>query len=118
MSTRFVRQTTLGLGILYAAIGVLGFVAGEQLGPFGTSPLVSGVHVVVGLIAVWASRARDEVRSAMAALTLVFGALVVAEFVAPQLVAAAPGTTVLHLVTALVAAYLAFGERLPGGAEA
>jgi hypothetical protein len=107
----FVRKTTLGLGVLYAAIGVLGFVAGELIGPFGTSPLVSGVHVVAGLIAVWASRAGDEVGSAMAALALVFGALVVAGFVAPQMVAAAPAMTLLHLATALIAGYLAFNER-------
>ena len=118
MSTAFVRKTALGLGVLYAAIGVLGLVAGEMVGPFGASPLVSGVYLVAGLIAVWASRAGDETRSAMTALALVFGALVVAGFVAPQLIAAAPATILLHAATALIAAYLAFGERLLGGARA
>jgi hypothetical protein len=118
MSIASVRTTALALGVVYAAIGVLGFVAGEMLGPFGASPLVSGVHLVAGLIAIWASRTGDETRSAMAALALVFGALVVASFAAPQLIVAASATTLLHAATALIAAYLAFGERLLGSARA
>ena len=118
MSTGLVRKTALGLGALYAALGVLGFVAAEMVGPFGASPLVSGVYLVAGLIAVWASRVGDETRSAMTALALVFGALFVAGLVAPQVVAAAPATILLHAVTALIAAYLAFGERLLGSGSA
>jgi hypothetical protein len=50
-------------------------------------------------------------RNLMALLAIVFAALVVATFVAPQVALPAAIVTLLHAVTAIVVGYAAFGER-------
>ena len=56
------------------------------------------------------------VRNAMALLAIVFAALVVATFVAPQIALPATIVTLLHAATAIVVGYAAFGERNPSRA--
>jgi hypothetical protein len=53
------------------------------------------------------------IRNAMALLAIVFAALVVATFVAPQVALPATVVTLLHAATAVVIGYAAFGERSP-----
>ena len=53
------------------------------------------------------------IRNAMALLAVVFAALVVVTFVAPQAVLPSTIVTLLHAATAVVVGYAAFGERNP-----
>lgn len=66
MSMLSVRNIALILGVFYAAIGLLGFVPatlenGQLFGLLAVSPVNNLVHLVTGLVAIWASQmARDS----------------------------------------------------------
>ena len=117
------RQIVLGIGILYAAIGLLGFVPGATVatgqagqvllfGWLGTSAALGAVHLVLGLIALLASQARVAPRQPLLGLAAAFALLVGGSLVAP--VATALGLngadTVLHLVSLLATAGLGLAE--------
>ena len=115
MAITFNRRTiALGLGLVYTAIGAIALVPGAgiagQLGPFG--PLASGatlgaLHLAIGLIAIWASRAPGQARPALTGLTAAFVLLVGASFVAPLATTLALGgaATLLHAASLLLAGY-------------
>jgi Domain of unknown function (DUF4383) len=127
------QRITVGFGIVYLAVGVLGFVPGITvaasqpgqgllLGSFAVNALHNVTDLLVGAVLVWAGLAAAPVTTAVnRALAGVFALLVVASFVAPIVegVALNPPDTLLHLASALVTGYLGFmAERRAVGATA
>lgn len=108
------QKITLWLGVLYVAIGILGFVPGITsngllLGIFAVNALHNIVHLVIGLALVWGSRSADFTM-VNKVLAVVFAVLVVGSFIAPivEQVPLNPPDTVLHLVSMAITAYLGF----------
>ena len=118
------QKITLGLGIFYVAIGVLGFVPGitsngHLLGIFAVNALHNIAHLVLGAALIWGSMsaATTTVNKAMA---VVFGVLVIASFVAPivEQLPLNPPDTILHLASAALTAYLGFFAPAPAMSRA
>ena len=131
MNTDNARKIALGFGVVYLAIGVLGFVPGVTvpgehpghgllLGIFAVNTLHNLVHLLagVGLVAAGVSPA-GAARTLLWALTAVFAVLIPASFIAP-IVEAVPlnlPDTLLHTASALLTGYLAstLGQRRTPG---
>jgi Domain of unknown function (DUF4383) len=127
MASTFNRRTVaLGVGLVYTAIGALGLVpglavAGSQTGPsllfglLGTSDLLSLIYVAIGLIALWASRARADTRQLLIGLAAGFALLIGAGLVGP--IAAALGLngadTLVHVASLLLTGYVGLVEAEP-----
>ena len=108
------QKITLGLGILYVAIGILGFVPGITsdgllLGIFAVNALHNIAHLVLGAVLIWGSMS-PAITTVNKAMAVVFGVLVIASFIAPiiEQLPLNPPDTILHLVSAAVTAYLGF----------
>lgn len=112
------QKITLGLGIIYVAIGILGFIPGITtngmlLGIFAVNALHNIAHLVLGAILVWAGMSPGMLTSVNKAMAVIFAVLVVASFVAPivEQLPLNPPDTILHLVSAAITAYLGFAAR-------
>lgn len=112
------QKITLGLGIFYIAIGILGFVPGITtdgmlLGIFAVNALHNISHLVIGAILVWASMSPGMLTTVNKAMAVVFAVLVVASFIAPivEQLPLNPPDTILHLASAAITAYLGFASR-------
>ena len=108
------QKVTLGLGILYVAIGILGFVPGITsngllLGIFAVNTLHNIAHLVLGAVLIWGSMS-PAITTVNKAMAVVFGVLVIASFIAPiiEQLPLNPPDTILHLVSAAITAYLGF----------
>ena len=122
MSRSTVHNVSLGFGIFYLAIGLLGFVPGITvpgdhpghgllLGIFAVNALHNLVHLVAGAGLVMAALSRGTTaQSVLWLLAVVFAVLVPASVVAPIVegVAINLPDTLLHLASALLTAYLGF----------
>ena len=114
------QKITLGLGIFYVAIGILGFVPGITtdgmlLGIFAVNALHNIAHLVLGAALIWGSMAA-AITTVNKAMAVVFAVLVVASFIAPiiEQLPLNPPDTILHLASAALTAYLGF---VAGSAE-
>jgi hypothetical protein len=125
------QRISIGFGIIYLAIGVLGFIPGITvpttqpgqgllLGIFAVNPLHNIVHLVAGAILVWAGTSAELVTTINKVMAVVFAILVVVSFVAPvaEGVAINLPDTLLHLASAALTGYLGFmaksrSETLP-----
>jgi hypothetical protein len=114
------QKVTLGLGIFYVAIGVLGFIPGITtdgmlLGIFAVNALHNVAHLVLGAALMWGSMS-PAITAVNKAMTVIFGVLVIASFIAPivEQLPLNPPDTILHLVSAGITAYLGF---VAGSAE-
>ncbi len=111
-----VQRITLGLGVVYVAIGLLGFVPGTSngllLGIFAVNALHNIAHLVIGAVLIWGSMSAS-VTMVNRIMAVVFAVLVVASFIAPILeqLPLNPPDTVLHLVAMLITGYLGFAAR-------
>lgn len=125
MSAAIAQRITLGLGVVYVAAGLRGFipgitVAGAQhpghgllLGIFAVNALHNVVHLAAGALLIGASTAASNTILVNRALAVVF-ALLVVSLIAPVVegVAINPPDTLLHLATALLTGYLGYlGDR-------
>jgi hypothetical protein len=125
MSAAIAQRITLGLGVVYVAVGLRGFipgitVAGAQhpghgllLGIFAVNALHNVVHLAAGALLIGASTAASNTILVNRALAVVF-ALLVVSLIAPVVegVAINPPDTLLHLATALLTGYLGYlGDR-------
>jgi hypothetical protein len=119
MSTN--QKITLGFGLVYILVGILGFVPGVTvptdkpghgllLGIFAVNTLHNLVHLVAGAILVWGGLAAARVTTVNKFMAVVFAVLVPVSFIAPiaEGVAINLPDTVLHLVSALLTGYLGF----------
>jgi hypothetical protein len=114
-----IQRIILAFGVVYVAIGILGFVPGITsngllLGIFAVNALHNIAHLAIGAALVWGgmSARASIVNKTMA---VVFAVLVVASFVAPILeqLPLNPPDTVLHLVSMLITGYLGFAVGRP-----
>jgi hypothetical protein len=108
------QKVTLGLGIFYVAIGILGFVPGITtngmlLGIFAVNALHNIAHLVLGAVLIWGSMS-PAIATVNKAMAVVFGVLVIASFVAPivEQLPLNPPDSILHLASAALTAYLGF----------
>lgn len=136
------RLFTLGFGLVYTLVGVVGFLPALRSAPAAGSPpvdvttaygLLLGLfpvnlwhnlfHIAVGLIAIGAAARLDPARLYCRTLFLVFGLLTVLGFL-PQantlwgLLPIYGNDTWLHAATAVVAAYFGFVAPEPTSIEA
>jgi hypothetical protein len=122
MSRSAAVKISLGLGIAYLLIGVLGFVPGITvpngdkagqgllLGIFAVNTIHNLAHLVLGAALVWAATTGDMLRIVSRGLAAVFAILVVGSVIAPIVegVAINPPDTGLHLASLLVTAAVGF----------
>src|SRR5688500_10905491 len=108
------QRITLGLGIFYVAIGILGFVPGITtngmlLGIFAVNALHNIAHLVLGAGLIWGSMS-PAITTVNKPMAVVFGVLVIAGVVAPivELLPINPPRSILHLARAPLTAYLGF----------
>ena len=113
------QKITLVLGVVYVAVGILGFVPGITtdgllLGIFAVNALHNIAHLVIGAALIWGSMSA-AITTVNKVMAVVFGVLVIASFIAPvvEQLPLNPPDTVLHLASAAITAYLGF---LAGGA--
>ncbi len=112
---------SLGLGLAYLLIGVLGFIPGITqpssapgqgllLGIFAVNTVHNVAHLVLGAALVWAATTGSNVRMVNRGLAAVFAVLGVGSLVAPigEGVAINPPDTGLHLASLLVTAAVGF----------
>jgi hypothetical protein len=95
MAAAIAQRITLGLGVVYVAVGLRGFipgitVAGAQhpghgllLGIFAVNALHNVVHLAAGALLIGASTAASNTILVNRALAVVFAPLVVASLIAP-----------------------------------
>jgi hypothetical protein len=110
------QKISVGLGIVYLAVGVLGFIPGITtpqgllLGIFAVNPLHNIVHLVAGGVLVWAGMSADMVAQVNKVMAVVFAVLVVVSFIAPvaEGVAINPPDTLLHLLSAGLTGYVGY----------
>ena len=121
MSRSAAIKISLGLGLVYLLIGVLGFIPGITqpssapgqgllLGIFAVNTVHNLAHLVLGAALVWAATTVSNVRLVNRGLAAVFAVLVIGSLVAPIVegVAINPPDTGLHLASLLVAAAVGF----------
>jgi hypothetical protein len=134
MERSTIQKITLGFGVVYALIGVLGFIPGITTRPADPGPvpgegLLLGIfavnvvhnlaHIVLGAVLIWGGRSATNVVPVNKAMAAVFAALVVVSVIAPiaEGVAINPPDTILHLASALLTGYLGFGAARALAAE-
>jgi hypothetical protein len=125
MERSTIQRATIGFGIVYVLLGILGFVPGittdvsdpgsvplegKLLGIFAVNLIHNLAHIAVGLVMIWGAARADRVNLTNRTMTAAFGMLVVASIIAPIVegVAINPPDTALHILSALVVGYLGF----------
>jgi len=124
MSVSMARKVVGVFGAVYLLIGILGFipavvvptaVAGQGLllGIFAVNTVHNLAHLILGALLLFASTSSARFWTLSRALAGVFAFLVVGSVLAPiaEGVAINPPDTGLHLVSALLLAYLAIASR-------
>lgn len=115
------RAISLGLGVFYLLIGVLGFVPGVTmasaapghgllLGVFEVNPMHNIVHLVAGAVLVYAGMVPSLTTLLDRVMAVVFALLIPVSLIAPiaEGVAINLPDTLLHTVSALIAGYAGF----------
>ena len=132
MNSDTAKKVSLGFGVVYLLVGVLGFIPGITvptehpghgllLGIFAVNTLHNLVHLMAGAALVIAGLADREMTSKINwLLAAVFALLVPASFIAPVLEAVPLNIpdTLLHAASALVTAMIAMATRREGRAMA
>ncbi len=126
MARSTVQKLTLGFGIVYALIGILGFIPGITvpatrfnavpgegllLGIFAVNLVHNLAHLLLGAILIGGGLSAARVLMVNKAMAVVFLVLTVASFIAPLVegVNLNPPDTILHLASALLTGFLGFG---------
>lgn len=115
------QRISIGFGIVYLAVGVLGFIPGITvpssqpgqgllLGIFAVNTLHNLVHLLAGAALVWAGMSPSMTIMVNRALAVVFLVLVPASLLAPiaEGVAINVPDTLLHLASAALTGYVGF----------
>lgn len=111
------------LGIVFLAIGVIGFVNNPLLGIFEVDALHNIIHILSGALALLAvSMGASAMRTFSRIFGIVYGLVAVLGFVSGDnvlgLIMVNTADNVLHLVLAVVFLYLGFGyKESTGGGE-
>lgn len=104
------------LGVVFIAIGLLGFVNNPILGIFGVNTLHNLVHIVSGVLALWAvNKGMDSTVLFSKVFGIVYGLVAVLGFVVPafmeSLLAVDMTDNILHVVLAVIFLYIGFGSN-------
>jgi hypothetical protein len=115
------QKITLGFGIFYVLIGILGFVPGITvptaqagqgllLGIFAVNAIHNIIHLVAGAVLVWGGMTAGFTTTANKVMAVVFLLLVPVSFIAPiaEGVSINLADTLLHLASAVLTGYLGF----------
>ena len=115
------QKITVGFGIFYVLIGLLGFVPGitvptDQpgqgllLGIFAVNTIHNIIHLAAGAILVWGGLTADFTTTVNKLMAVVFLLLVPLSLIAPiaEGVSINLADTLLHLASALLTGYLGF----------
>lgn len=125
MNVATIQKVTVGFGVVYLLIGILGFIPGittevddpgsvplegELLGIFAVNLIHNLAHLAVGAVLVWGGKSVAYAVKVNQVMAGVFVVLVVASIISPIVegVAINPPDTVLHMVSALLTGYLGF----------
>lgn len=116
-SLRFMDKTILTiLGIVFIAIGLLGFFNDPLLGVFEVDTLHNIIHILSGILALGAvGMGADAMRTYSKVFGVVYGLVAVVGFLMPGdmilgLFASNLADDVLHLVLAVIFLYLGFAR--------
>lgn len=126
MDRSTIQKVTIGFGVVYALIGVLGFIPGITqfsdrfgavpgegllLGIFAVNVIHNIAHLLLGGALIIGGRSDTAVITTNRIMAGVFLVLTVASFITPLVegVNLNPPDTVLHLASALLTAFLGFG---------
>jgi hypothetical protein len=115
------QKITLGFGVFYVLIGILGFVPGITvptdvpgqgllLGIFAVNAIHNIIHLVAGAVLVWGGMTPGFTTTANQVMAVVFLLLVPVSLIAPiaEGVAINPADSLLHLASAALTGYLGF----------
>jgi hypothetical protein len=115
------QKITLGFGVFYVLIGILGFVPGITvptdvpgqgllLGIFAVNAIHNIIHLVAGAVLVWGGMTPGFTTTANKVMAVVFLLLVPVSLIAPiaEGVAINPADSLLHLASAALTGYLGF----------
>ena len=118
------QRISIGFGVVYLAVGVLGFIPGITvpssqpgqgllLGIFAVNAIHNIAHLILGALMLYAGSSAARFWVLSRTLAAVFAVLVVGSVIAPiaEGVAINLPDTGLHLVSAVLMAWLAFGSR-------
>ena len=126
MTRSTIQRITIGFGIVYLLIGILGFIPGittfaaNPVGPVPGEGLLLGIfavnvvhniaHLVLGAVLILGGLSAESVTKVNKGMAAVFLVLVVGSVIAPIVegVAINPPDTILHLASALLTGYLGF----------
>ena len=125
MERSLIQKITLGFGIVYVLVGILGFIPGITvpaarfnavpgegllLGIFAVNVVHNLAHLLLGAILIGGGLAAGRAVAVNKGMAVVFLVLTVASFIAPLVegVNLNPPDTVLHLTSALLTGYLGF----------
>ena len=126
MARSTIQKITLGFGIIYFLVGILGFIPGITMPStrFGAVPgegLLFGIfavnlvhnlaHLALGAVLIAGGLSAARVLTINKVMAVVFLLLTVASFIAPLVegVNLNPPDTILHLASTLLTGFLGFG---------
>ena len=126
MTRPTIQRITIGVGIVYLLIGILGFIPGitrfaaNPVGPVPGEGLLLGIfavnvvhniaHLLLGAVLIVGGRSAERVTAVNKGMAVVFLILVVGSVIAPIVegVAINPPDTILHFASAVLTGYLGF----------
>jgi hypothetical protein len=118
------RTVMMVFGVVYIAVGVLGFVPGITqpgeapgqgllLGIFAVNTVHNIAHLVLGAWMLWAASSRESLRMHGRILAAVFVILAIGSFIAPLVegLSLNMADSALHIATAIVIGLVAFSTQ-------
>ena len=135
MTRSTIQRITIGFGIVYLLIGILGFIPGittfaaNPVGPVPGEGLLLGIfavnvvhniaHLVLGVVLILGGLSAESVTKVNKGMAAVFLVLVVGSVIAPIVegVAINPPDTILHFASALLTGYLGFAASRQSAAR-
>ncbi len=104
------------LGVVFLAIGFLGFFNDPLLGIFAVDPLHNTIHILSGVLAFIAvGKGREQMRTYARMFGVAYGLIVILGFLVPGdmilgLFASNMADDILHLVIAVTFLYVGYGR--------
>ena len=135
MTRSTIQRITIGFGIVYLLIGILGFIPGittfaaNPVGPVPGEGLLLGIfavnvvhniaHLVLGVVLILGGLSAESVTKVNKGMAAVFLVLVVGSVIAPIVegVAINPPDTILHFASTLLTGYLGFAASRQSAAR-
>ncbi|MDB4940281.1 MAG: hypothetical protein JWO40_706 [Candidatus Doudnabacteria bacterium] len=108
------KKAVMILGVVFVLVGILGFFSMPILGIFGTNLVHNLVHLISGLLLIFAaSKSEDAAQMAAKTFGVIYALVTILGFVTPSLMTSLINVNmadnILHIVLTLVLLYLGFG---------